>query len=422
MKTKILFVLALSLSLGAWAQKDEIKAATKAMKSGDCATAKNELQKAVSSVESADDKLKAQYYSLLGEAMACLAKKGDFAAYEQSFDAYNKLMEVEKQSGKEKYTEDAQTKLAEMKVDLVNAAIKSQNNNDNADAAKRLYMAYRMSPVDTLYLFYAAGSSVNSGNYDEALKYYLELKELGYDGSGVKYAAENVETGQTEDFPDMKTRDLYVKAGTHANPIDEKIPSKRSEIVKNIALIYQQQGKTDEALAAYEDAIAANPGDVNLILNKASLYYELGETEKFKSLMDEAITLAPDNPDLHYNVGVIAMEQKDYEGARAAYKKAVELKPDYVNAILNLSTTYVNEGNDLVDQMNELGSSRADMVKYDQLKEQRDSLFVEATKILEAAREYIPENTAVLNQLKNLYGALSDTENFKKMKELLGEE
>lgn len=309
-----------------------------------------------------------------------------------------------------------------MKADLVNAAIKAQNEQKWDDAARRLYTAYQMSKTDTIYLFYAAGSAVNGGDYENALKFYTELKDVKYDGSGVKYSAENVQTGQREDFPDMKARDLYVKAGTHANPMDEKIPSKRAEIVKNIALILSQQGKNDEAIAAFEEAIAENPGDVNLIIQKASLFYNMGDTETFKQLMQEAVEIEPNNPDLHYNIGVIAMEQKDYETARKEYKKAIELKPDYINAVLNLSTTYVNEGNDLVEIMNELGNSRADFAKYDELKSQRDDLFREATLVLEEALKLAPDNKAVLNQLKNLYGALSDTANFKRMKELLGEE
>ena len=44
MKTKMLLLLALSISMIGFAQKDEIKAATKAMKSGDAAAAKAALE------------------------------------------------------------------------------------------------------------------------------------------------------------------------------------------------------------------------------------------------------------------------------------------------------------------------------------------------------------------------------------------
>ncbi len=422
MKTKIFTMLLLGLSVTVWAQKDEIKDANKAMKSGNFASVVTELNKAASTIESADAKMQAQYFNLLGEAYAGLAKAGDTDAYRKAFDAYNRMMDIEKESGKARYTDDAATAIQQMTADLINAAIKDQNESKFVDSATKLYLGYKMSPKDTVYLYYAAGSSVNGGDLEGALKYYRELKEVGYDGSGITYTAVNVETGKTEEL-DKDTRDLYVKSGSYTNPKDEKIPSKKAEIVKNIALILQQQGKTDEALQAYEDAMAANPEDVNLVLNKANLYYNMGDKETFKKLMEEASQMAPDNPDLLYNIGVINMEQGDYEGARAAYSKALEIDPNYTNALLNLSTTYVNEGNDLIEEMNELSSSykKEDIAKYDKLKEQKDDLFREGAKVLEAALKDNPNDKSILSQLKNLYGALGDTDNFKRVKGMLGE-
>ena len=137
--------------------------------------------------------------------------------------------------------------------------------------------------------------------------------------------------------------------------------------------------------------------------------------------MAQAIALAPDNPDLHYNVGVISMEQGNFVDARTSYKKAIEIDPKYTNAYLNLSTTYVNEGNGLIDQMNSLGNSRTDIAKYEELKKTKDSLFKQGADVLEAALKTSPDNENVMTQLKNIYGAMGDNENFMKMKKLLGE-
>jgi tetratricopeptide (TPR) repeat protein len=180
-------------------------------------------------------------------------------------------------------------------------------------------------------------------------------------------------------------------------------------------------GNNDEALQAYKAARADNPDDVNLVLNEANLYYQLGDKDKFKELMAEAARMAPDNPDLHYNIGVINMEQGDLEAARASYRKAIEVNPGYVNAQLNLSTTYVDEGNALIDDMNALGTSRDDLAKYDALKAQKDELFKEGAVVLEDALKVNPDNEAILSQLKNIYGALGDNENYMRIKNLLGE-
>ena len=206
-----------------------------------------------------------------------------------------------------------------------------------------------------------------------------------------------------------------------ADPLDEKTPSKTAEIVKNTALIYGQLGQDDKALEAYSKARASNPNDVNLILQEANLHYKLGDKDKFKSLMAEASAMEPDNADLHYNVGVINMEQGNLEEARVSYRKALEANPGYTNAQLNLSTTYVNEGNGLIDEMNTLGNSRKDIARYDELKKMKDDLFGEGAKILEDALKLNPDNQGLLSQLKNIYGAMGDNENFMRIKKLLGE-
>jgi tetratricopeptide (TPR) repeat protein len=414
MKTKILILLAIMVSMVGFSQKNEIKAADKALKSGDAATAKSTLEGISSTIDAADVKYQAQYYSVLGSAYSNLSE------FEPAIEALRKVISIEEASGKKKFTADAQQKLSQMTADIINAAVEDNNNKDYKAGAEKLYMGYKLSPKDTLYLYYAASSAVNGADYDTALKYYNELKEIGYDGSGVKYTAVNIESGEVEEM-DKGTRDLYVKAGTHKDPKEEKTPSKSAEIVKNLALIYQQQGKNDEALAAYEDAIASNPDDVNLVLNKANLYYTMGDKAKFKELMGQAAAMAPNNPDLMYNIGVISMEQGNLEEARAAYLKVLEIDPSYVNAQLNLSTSYVNEGNSLIDEMNTLGTSRADTARYDELKQKKDDLFVEGSKILEEALKMNPDNEGVLAQLKNIYGALGDNENFMRIKKLLGE-
>lgn len=131
--------------------------------------------------------------------------------------------------------------------------------------------------------------------------------------------------------------------------------------------------------------------------------------------------MAPDNPDLQYNIGVIAMEQGNMEEARTAYSRALEIDPTYVNAGLNLSTSYINEGNSLIEEMNELAlsSKKADFDKYDVLKAKKDDLFKKGAEILENMLVDVPENEQVLTQLKNIYGALGDNENFMRIRTLL---
>ncbi|WP_047244846.1 tetratricopeptide repeat protein [Maribacter thermophilus] len=420
MKTKISIIAALSFTVMGFSQKNEIKAAEKALKGGDASSAKTSLEAASGLISSADEKLQAQYYFTRGKIYNDLAKKGDDSAFEEAVSSFKKVLDIEEKTGKKKYSSETNEYIASLTADLVNSAVADNEKKNFKEASEKLYMSYKISPKDTSYLYYAASSAVNGGHYEDALKYYNELQEVGYDGSGVVYKATNVATGEVETM-DKVQRDLMIKSGAYKDPVDDKTPSKKAEIVKNTALIYTQLGQDDKALEAYKAARANDPNDVNLILNEANLYFKLGDKDKFKDLMAEAIALAPDNPDLHYNVGVINMEQGNYEEARKSYKKAIEINPSYTNAYLNLSTTYVNEGNKLIDEMNSLGNSRADIARYDELKTQKDDLFLQGANVLEDALKTNPDNQGILTQLKNIYGAMGDNENFMRIKKMLGE-
>ncbi len=420
MKIKIFMLAAMSFTMVGFAQKDQIKAAAKALKGGDAMAAKTSLDAAAGMISNADAKIQAQYHFLRGSAYSKLAKGGDSSAFNEAVSSFQNVLSVEEKSGKVKYTNEAKQKLGEITAALVNSAVEDNGNKKFKEAAEKLYMSYKISPKDTVYLYYAASSAVNGADYENALQYYNELQELGYDGSAVVYKATNVATGEVEEM-DKLQRELYVKSGTYKDPVDEKTPSKTAEIVKNTALIYGQLGQDDKALEAYAKARATNPDDVNLVLQEANLHYKLGDKDKFKSLMAQASTMEPDNADLHYNIGVINMEQGNLEEARASYMKALEVNPNYTNAQLNLSTTYVNEGNALIDEMNSLGNSRSDIARYDELKQQKDDLFGKGAQILEDALKLNPDNQGVLTQLKNIYGAMGDNENFMRIKKILGE-
>ena len=420
MKTKVLIIAAMSISMLTFAQKDELKAAEKALKGGDMMAVKSTLEGISGMIGSADDKTQAQYYYLRGQAYADLAKKGDNSAFPEAVSSFKSVIDIEKKSGKPKYSSDTEQRLASMTADLVNSAVEDNGNAKYKEAAEKLYMSYKISPKDTSYLYYAASSAVNGQHYEQALTYYNELQEVGYDGSATVFKATNVESGQVEEM-DKSQRDLMVKSGTYKDPIDEKTPSKKAEIVKNTALIYTQLGQDDKALDAYKVARANDPNDVNLILNEANLHYKLGDLDTFKAMMSQAAALAPDNADLHYNIGVINAEQGNIADARASYLKALEINPGYTNAQLNLSTTYVNEGNSHIDEMNSLGSSKKDIARYDELKQIKDDLFLKGATVLEDALKQTPDNQGILTQLKNIYGAMGDNENFMRIKKLLGE-
>ncbi|RAV28726.1 tetratricopeptide repeat protein [Sinomicrobium soli] len=421
MKKKIfIFSAALLISSLSIAQKKELRDAEKALKKGSIAEAKSALQSIESSISSADDRFKAQYYYLDGKLNYEEAKKGGDAdaAYQEAVESFKSLIEIEKESGSEKYTGEASQLIQTISADLVNSAVEDNQNEDYAAAAKKLYMAYQLDTDNQDYLYFAASSAVNGEDFDTALEYYLKLKELGYTGEATKYYATNKETGEREELP-KDQRDLMVKAGTHNKPEEEKTESRFPEIVKNIALIYSQQGDNEKAIEAVQEARKVDPEDVNLLMTEANLYIKLDQKDKFREVMEQAIQKDPNNPMLYYNLGVITGEQGDKEKAKEYYEKSIELDPKYEASYMNMASLILGDEVAIVDEMNSLGTSKADNERYDELKKKREDLYRDAVPYLEKILELNPESLDATKTLMNIYGSIGDDDKYKEMKDKL---
>lgn len=404
------FVLAIALTLGfsVVAQKKELKTADKELDKGNFEKAAVALDAAEALLGSMDDKYKSQYY-LLRSVFYLNNGEPDFNTIKKSMEALKLATAPAQEQG-------VKNQIQNLKAHIVNKGTSLLQSEDYKTSSDYFESAYKLVPNDTVYLFYAASTAVNAKLYDRSLAMYEELRSLGYTGVEQNYLATNKETQVEELFGSKVLRDLSVKSKSHINPRDETTKSKFPEIIKNIALIYVQNGENEKALQAMAVARAESPDDLNLLLTEANVYYTMGDTPKFKELLEVAIQKDPMNPELQYNLGVISSETDDYEGSKKYYLKAIELKPDYINAYINLSALILGQEESILDEMNSLGSSAADDRKYDELKAKRNQLYLDAIPYLESAFGIDPSNYQAARTLANIYSAVGDSDKHKEYK------
>jgi len=404
------FVLAIALTLGfsVVAQKKELKTADKELDKGNFEKAAVALDAAEALLGSMDDKYKSQYY-LLRSVFYLNNGEPDFNTIKKSMEALKLATAPAQEQG-------VKNQIQNLKAHLVNKGTSLLQSEDYKTSSDYFESAYKLVPNDTVYLFYAASTAVNAKLYDRSLAMYEELRSLGYTGVEQNYLATNKETQVEELFGSKVLRDLSVKSKSHINPRDEMTKSKFPEIIKNIALIYVQNGENEKALQAMAVARAESPDDLNLLLTEANVYYTMGDTPKFKELLEVAIQKDPMNPELQYNLGVISSETDDYEGSKKYYLKAIELKPDYINAYINLAALILGQEESILDEMNSLGSSAADDRKYDELKAKRNQLYLDAIPYLESAFGIDPSNYQAARTLANIYSAVGDSDKYKEYK------
>ncbi|WP_415190601.1 tetratricopeptide repeat protein [Psychroserpens sp.] len=413
MKKQFIFALVLLLGALSFAQKKELKTVEKAIKSGNFADAKSAIKSTEPLMANADDKLKAKFYFLKGQALYANGT-GSNTDIDQAIESFDMVEQVEGPKGKYGSTiEDLKTQMLNNFLTKANAALQSK---DYIASSSGFDKAYRMSPKDTTYLYYAASTAVTGQDYDTSLKYYEELRDLKYKGITTEYTAVNKESGDVEPFDNKDMRMVALKLGTHTAPKEKKTESKSAEIVKNIALIHLNQGNDEKAIEAMKQAREQNPGDLSLLISEANVQLKMGNKVRFKELMQEATLKDPDNAELQYNLGVIAAEAGEKDAAMLYYEKAIELNPSYTDAYNNIAVLILAEEGSIVEEMNSLGNSSADNKRYDELRAKRVEIFESAIPYLETTLKLKPKDVQAAQTLMNIYRGSGQTDKYKAMK------
>ena len=406
MKKLILFILLFTFSFST-AQKKELRNANKFFISGEYASAIDLLDSAKDLFDSSDDKIKAQAMLLYGKLHTSME---DFELAIKAFDMSKNLGSSDQILNPE---------LRKLETAIITSAVGDNETEDFNAAAKKLKMVYELNTeTNSEYLYYAASSAVNSLDYPLALEYYELLRDIKYEGIETKFYITEVSSGNEIEINDEVQFKLLQKSKEYSNPREEETDSKFPEIVKNIALIYKELGQNDKALAAIEAARSSNPDDVGLIITAANIYFELGNKEAFKVAMSQAIEKEPNNAVLYYNLGVVSAELGEKDVAVSYYQTSIDLDPSNENSYLNLVALILEGEEDIVTEMNSLGTSRADNIKYDKLKESRENLYKQDIPILKDLID-INNNIEAIRTLMNIYGTIGDNSGYMEMKNLL---
>ena len=423
---KLALLISIFLVSNLQSQKKELRQVDKLITQSFFEEANSELNNIESLVLSSEDKNKALFYFYKSRV------SNELENFEDAINSYKNLMSINPSEYSSKIEAEIDFLKDQIETSIVNSAVADNQNENYSDASVKLFMAYNLNKDKNKdYLYYAAGSAVNSRDYDKALEHYLELKNMNYTGIINEYFVTNNETGIEEKVSESEYN-LLEKSKDYSNPRIGKTESRYPEIVKNIALIYVQQGKNEVAIQAITEARNIQPDDTSLILNEADLYIRMSNNSdneeervkyraKFKDLMELAITKDPENGILYYNLGVISTEQGESDAAIEYYEKAINFKPDYVDAYLNLVSVILDGEQAVVDEMNSLGTSKKDNIRYDELKIVREELYKRCVPYLEKLIEVSPTNLDALRTLKNIYSVLGDNEGFKEVSAQINE-
>ncbi|MFD2938914.1 tetratricopeptide repeat protein [Flavobacterium notoginsengisoli] len=135
-------------------------------------------------------------------------------------------------------------------------------------------------------------------------------------------------------------------------------------------------------------------------------FYEKPRTESVPSKKIE----------INSNLAYSYMERKDFPKAEATYNYVLELNPNYIDAYINLAYLKLQIKKDLSDEIAALGTSKAEMQKYDKLSAVKDDVTRSAIPYLKKVLAIEPKNQDATKVLLGVYRALDMTAEYNALK------
>ncbi len=272
-------------------------------------------------------------------------------ALEQSYKAFLKVLELDKQKKYNKETIEALQSIAtQFNYEGVNnfnqkRFEKSLEYFENAISINKLPA---INKIDTIAYYNAALASEKCKKIDKAVFYYEELKRMKFGGSHIY----------------IELAKLY---------LDNQQESKGIEVFKQGLTVF-----TNEKPTFYNEMI--------------NYYIKTNKPAEVLKYIDEALPYDSKNPALYFIKGSILEQAGKEKEAEQLYLKTLELNPNYQDALFNLGAMYYNKATALIKKA---------MNKSEQ--NQAIEIYKQAQPYLETyTNEYEKEET-VLKMLKTIY-------------------
>jgi len=372
-KITLLAVLFLSVIMIANAQNSVRTTAYNYLKKGKLDKAKENIDKAVEHEKTMTDAKTWLYY---GNTYIQIATTQDEAykaldsdALNKAFEGYQKCMEYdEKGSYKIQVLQD----MVVISNNFYAKGIELYKQDDFVNAYAEFKEAIKVNNsinnLDTMAVYAAAMSAYSGKMYPEATEGYSELIELGYNNSS---------------------------------------------IYGDLATIYKEEGKIEEAKAILQQGIETYPNDVNILFAKINILLVEEKYEEVLAALASAIELDPENYTLYFVQGQSYESMEDTENARIGYEKALVIKPDYTDALYNMGALHFNKGVEIAMKANDLPYDAEE--EYNKLKEEAIVEYLAAEPYFEKAYELLPDDEELVKSLKQIY---RDTKQLEKLTEL----
>lgn len=238
---------------------------------------------------------------------------------------------------------------------------------DSERVFKQLAEDFPQSDLASDAGYWTADSLNNQGRHEEAIEKFQEVAERFKDKAVSPIAL----------FRSGHICLYKLKDPNRAKAYFEKLKNQHgesgitdyviSEIISDLGSVYRDaafklvlQGRLEEAMLKFNDAIKLNPQDGRSYSGLAGAKVLMRQLEEAMEKARKGLTLAPQDSYTNAALGLVYISLNNQDAALEQYKKAVAINPSYADAQYNLGWLYQNQG-----QYDKAITAYRNAVKYD---------------------------------------------------------
>ncbi len=118
-------------------------------------------------------------------------------------------------------------------------------------------------------------------------------------------------------------------------------PSTMPKAWNNLGILAAREGRTDEAIQNFQQALQIDPDFVISLENLGSTYRQAKRWDDAKKVLERALQLSPDDAAANYGLGMVFAQLDDTSRAYEYLQKALAARPAYPEALNNLGILYL---------------------------------------------------------------------------------
>jgi Flp pilus assembly protein TadD len=112
----------------------------------------------------------------------------------------------------------------------------------------------------------------------------------------------------------------------------------------NLGLLATREGRIDDAVANFLEALRLNPNYWIALENLGSAYRQQRRWDDARAALDRALAVRPRSPEANYGLAMVFAQTNDTARAEEYLRKALELRAGYPEALNNLGILYLRSG------------------------------------------------------------------------------